>query len=37
VTVHYASLADLIAMREASGRPKDLRRAADLATLASSP
>ena len=36
VTVHYASLADLIAMRRASGRPKDLRRATELARLASS-
>ncbi len=36
VTVHYASLADLIAMRRASGRPKDLRRATELAHLASS-
>jgi hypothetical protein len=30
VTVHYASLADLIAMRRASARPKDLRRAEEL-------
>jgi hypothetical protein len=34
VAVHYASLADLIAMRRASARPKDLRRAAELAQLA---
>jgi hypothetical protein len=34
VTVHYASLADLVAMRRASGRPKDLRRADELARLA---
>ena len=33
VTVHYASVADLIAMRRASGRPKDLRRASELAGL----
>jgi hypothetical protein len=37
VTVHYASLADLIAMRRASGRPKDVRRADELARLASLP
>jgi hypothetical protein len=36
VTVHYASLADLIAMRRASGRPKDVRRADELSRLASS-
>jgi hypothetical protein len=30
VTVHYAALPDLIAMRRAAGRPKDLRRAAEL-------
>jgi hypothetical protein len=34
VTVHYASLADLITMRRASGRPKDARRAAELSQLA---
>jgi hypothetical protein len=34
MTVHYASLTDLIAMRRASARPKDLRRAAELAHLA---
>ncbi len=34
VTVHYASVADLVAMRRASGRPKDLRRADELARLA---
>jgi hypothetical protein len=34
VTVHYAALTDLIAMRRASGRPKDLRRADELARLA---
>jgi hypothetical protein len=32
--VHYASLADLIEMRLASGRPKDLRRAEELRALA---
>jgi hypothetical protein len=32
-SVHYAALPDLIIMREASGRPKDLRRAAELAAL----
>jgi hypothetical protein len=37
VTVHYASLADLVAMRRASGRPKDVRRADELSRLASSP
>jgi hypothetical protein len=34
VTVHYATIVDLIAMREASGRPKDVRRAAELRELA---
>jgi hypothetical protein len=34
VTVHYATLTDLVAMRRASGRPKDLRRADELARLA---
>jgi hypothetical protein len=34
VTVHYAALTDLMAMRRASGRPKDLRRADELARLA---
>ncbi|HEX4493151.1 MAG TPA: hypothetical protein VH914_18255 [Acidimicrobiia bacterium] len=33
VTVHYAALPDLIAMRRAAGRPKDLRRAAELDAL----
>jgi hypothetical protein len=37
VTVYYASLADLITMRRATGRPKDVRRADELARLASSP
>ncbi|MFI6294350.1 hypothetical protein ACIBEJ_22360 [Nonomuraea sp. NPDC050790] len=31
--VHYVSSADLIRMRRAIGRPKDLRRAAELAAL----
>jgi hypothetical protein len=35
VTVHYAALADLVAMRRASGRPKDVRRADELVRLAS--
>jgi hypothetical protein len=35
-TVHYASRVDLIAMRRASGRPKDLRRADELSHIASS-
>ena len=34
VTVHYASLTDLVAMRQASARPKDVRRAAELCELA---
>jgi hypothetical protein len=34
VSVRYASLTDLIDMRRASGRPKDDRRAAELAHLA---
>jgi hypothetical protein len=34
VTVHYAPLADLVAMRRATGRPKDVRRAAELSRLA---
>jgi hypothetical protein len=34
VTVHYVSLTDLVAMRRASGRPKDRRRAEELARLA---
>jgi hypothetical protein len=33
VTVHYAARADLVAMRRAAGRPKDLRRAAELEAL----
>ena len=33
MTVHYASLTDLIAMRRASARPKDLRRAEELSRL----
>lgn len=33
VTVHYASRTDLIAMRRASARAKDLRRAEELARL----
>jgi hypothetical protein len=33
VAVHYAALADLVAMRRAAGRPKDLRRAAELTLL----
>jgi hypothetical protein len=33
VTVHYASLTDLVDMRRASGRPKDLRRAEELRRL----
>ncbi len=33
VTVRYVSIEDLIAMREAVGRPKDLRRAAELRQL----
>jgi hypothetical protein len=33
VVVHYASLRDLIDMRRASGRPKDLRRATELEEL----
>jgi hypothetical protein len=32
-TIRYLALADLIAMRRAVGRPKDLRRAAELETL----
>ena len=35
LTVHYARLDDLIAMRRALGRPKDLRRAAELEHLRS--
>jgi hypothetical protein len=35
MTVHCVSPADLIEMRRASGRPKDLRRAAELRLLAS--
>ncbi|MEL6984313.1 MAG: hypothetical protein AAFO29_17940 [Actinomycetota bacterium] len=35
VVVRYLTLADLIEMREAVGRPKDLRRAAELRALAS--
>jgi hypothetical protein len=31
-TVRYLGLADLVAMRRAAGRPKDLRRAAELMT-----
>ena len=31
--IHYASIDDLITMRLAAGRPKDLRRAAELAGL----
>ncbi|TDE56053.1 hypothetical protein E1295_12385 [Nonomuraea mesophila] len=34
LVVHYASREDLIRMRHALGRPKDLRRAAELAALA---
>jgi hypothetical protein len=34
VTVHYAALTDLVAMRRSSGRPKDLRRADELTRLA---
>jgi hypothetical protein len=33
LTVHYASAPDLITMRRAVGRPKDLRRAAELEGL----
>ena len=33
-TIHYLSLDDLVAMRRAVGRPKDLRRAAELDALA---
>jgi hypothetical protein len=33
VTIRYASLPDLIDMREAAGRPKDLRRAEELRHL----
>jgi hypothetical protein len=33
VTIHYLDLDDLIAMRRAAGRPKDVRRAAELAAL----
>jgi hypothetical protein len=33
MSIHYASLDDLIEMRQASGRPKDLRRAAELRQL----
>jgi hypothetical protein len=35
-TVHYASLRDLIDMHRASGRPKDVRRIAELRRLAAS-
>lgn len=33
VTIHFASLNDLIEMRRVSGRPKDVRRAAELSQL----
>jgi hypothetical protein len=36
VTVRYALLADFVAMRRATGRPKDVRRTDELARLASS-
>ena len=37
VTVHYAARADLVAMRRAAGRPKDLRRATELENLPADP
>jgi hypothetical protein len=37
VTVHYAARPDLVAMRRAAGRPKDLRRAAELEALDAGP
>jgi hypothetical protein len=36
MTVHYVTRPDLVAMRRAAGRPKDLRRAAELEALAPS-
>jgi hypothetical protein len=33
-TIHFVSLEDLVAMRRAVGRPKDIRRAAELEALA---
>jgi hypothetical protein len=34
VTLHFATLADLVAMRRAANRPKDVRRATELCELA---
>lgn len=36
-TIHYLSLEDLVAMRRAVGRPKDLRRAAELDAIGTTP